>query len=146
MADRTWQFQVYGTPEAQGSKRAILPKHAKRPIVVEGGDDDSKARQASWRREVISAAQQGWAGPPMDGPLRLEVRFVFPRPASIRKSAYLKSTTPDVDKLCRALMDALKLARLADLRALEVLADRDGQISIGAVVRLTELTEGGSPS
>jgi Holliday junction resolvase RusA-like endonuclease len=144
---------VYGTPEAQGSKRAILPKHAKRPIVVEGGDDDSKARQASWRREVISAAQQGWAGPPMDGPLRLEVRFVFPRPASIRKSAYLKSTTPDVDKLCRALMDALKLARLivddarvADLRALKVLADRDGQISIGAVVRLTELTEGGSPS
>jgi Holliday junction resolvase RusA-like endonuclease len=147
---RVHTFQVYGEPAPQGSKKALPnPRDPQRPFVV----DDNKPQLKSWRAETVAAAQELWEGPPMDGPLRLEVRFTFARPASAKRWWRLKRTKPDIDKLCRAMMDALTSARVitddarvADLRALKVLAAPDGSTPIGATVRITEINEEASPS
>lgn len=148
MPERHHEFIVYGVPQPQGSKKLLTPK-GRRPVMV----DDNRATLRSWRAETVAAAQLGWDGPPMDGPLLLEARFVFPRPTGARKAARLKSTKPDLDKLVRALCDALTAARVirddarvSVLRCQKLLADAEGSMSIGATVRVTALNEGGSLS
>lgn len=144
---REHTFVVYGVPEPQGSKTAIPNKrNPNRPFLVEGGDNAARERRKSWRSEVIAAAKQDFAGPPFDGPLKVEIKFVFPRPASARKAQHYKVSKPDVDKLARAVMDALTLARVivddsrvAYLRCWKELADAEGRVAIGAAVRITEM-------
>jgi Holliday junction resolvase RusA-like endonuclease len=138
---RVHEFQVYGIPAPQGSKKLVTPK-GRRPQLV----DANQVSLRSWRSEVVACAQAGWEGPPMDGPLQLTARFVFPRPKSLRKGVVLKDTKPDLDKLVRSVMDALTSARLirddarvADLRTRKVWADADGAVSIGATIRVREL-------
>lgn len=58
------------------------------------------------------AASEAYSGPPLDGPLRLDVEFVFPRP----KAMFWKTKPmprvwhtkkPDRDNVDKSLMDAL---------------------------------------
>ena len=98
-------FNVIGLPAAQGSK-----KHVGRGIMVES----SKALRP-WRDSVTAAAMAAHTGPALDGPLHLYVAFRFPCPASRSKAHRLaaanggarKTTAPDLDKLIRAVGDAL---------------------------------------
>ena len=88
---------VAGSPAPQGSK-----KYLGNGIMVES----SKAVKP-WRVDVAWAAREAFLTP-FDGPVRLELGFVMPRP----KSAPKKSTPPaikrpDVDKLARAVLDAI---------------------------------------
>ena len=43
----------------------------------------------------------------MDGPVVVSAQFRFTIPKSVRKGTYYVSTGKDVDKLARALLDAL---------------------------------------
>ena len=105
-------FIVNGTPAAQGSKRAFVVKG--RAVMV---DADKKLKP--WRQAVTdAAAEERGDNPLFMGPVRVRVRFVFPRPKSHygtgRNAEVLKPNAPlfvdkkpDIDKLLRAIFDAL---------------------------------------
>src|SRR5881392_2089938 len=95
---------IPGTPAPQGSKRHI----------GHGRMLESSAAVGPWRERVALAVhQQGW--PLLAGPVAVDLTFVMPRP----KSAPKRSTPPairrpDLDKLERAILDALTGIAFAD--------------------------------
>jgi crossover junction endodeoxyribonuclease RusA len=115
-------FTVMGEPQPQGSKTVIQQK-GRRPRMIEDNPDT-----APWRERVERAAREAmtmhgdegtsWFAPPLTGAVELRVVFVFRRPAGHygtgRNAGRLKPssplyvrTRPDVDKLLRAIGDAL---------------------------------------
>jgi len=103
------RFDVHGLPIAQGSKRVIGK------AVIES----NQAKLKPWRQDVAGAAVAAMNGSsPYSGPVSVKVMFFLPRPKSHygtgRNSEHLKSAAPvapavkpDVDKLTRAVLDAL---------------------------------------
>jgi crossover junction endodeoxyribonuclease RusA len=85
---------------------------------------------------------------PMSGPLEVEIIFRFPMPASrpkqIRERLRVwKTTTPDIDKLCRSTLDGLTdSAVIADDRYVAVLVASKYETSepSGATITIRELT------
>lgn len=108
-------FEVLGTPTPQGSKSAIMV--GGRPRLVEGkaGQRDNIK---SWRTAVAEAARDiADDTGKLDGNLVLDVEFRFAMPASRKKAdrdagRCWKNTAPDLDKLVRAVGDALKIGGL----------------------------------
>jgi crossover junction endodeoxyribonuclease RusA len=117
----TLAFRVYGIAEGMGSKRAFVPKGWTRPIVT-----DSNRSLKSWQQLVREAAadairQQTWTL--LEGPVRLLVAFYFPRPKSLPKRVVANTRSVDVDKLARAVADALTgLVYRDDVLVCELLA------------------------
>lgn len=102
---------VPGVPVPQGSK------------MPWGGEANPHVK--SWRASVAAVATDAMPGGPIDGPVNVIADFYFPRPkahyGSGRNAARLKPTaprwhtsTPDLDKLQRALGDAMKGTVLRD--------------------------------
>jgi len=98
------KFFVRGEPAAQGSKT---------PWGTEANPN-----LKPWREAVIWEARAAAAGAKLEGPVLLRLQFVYRRPKAhyragryageVKASAPLwKSSTPDLDKLCRAVGDAL---------------------------------------
>lgn len=101
------EFVVVGIPAPQGSKRAFV--RGGRVSLVE-----SCARVKPYRALVSLAASQTRKDPPTRLPVGIGITFVFVRPKShytskgeLRASAPSFPGKPDVDKLCRAVLDAL---------------------------------------
>ncbi len=105
------QFFVRGHPRAQGSKR-----HVGGGIMVEA------ANLAPWRKLIIDAAAS-YEGPKFSGPIQVRFVFWFQRPkghygtgrnaGTLKRSApTYRASAPDVDKLCRAVADALTISGL----------------------------------
>jgi crossover junction endodeoxyribonuclease RusA len=90
---------VPGQAAPQGSKR-----HVGRGVLLES----SKA-VAPWRTTVAWHASQAYGGPVLDGALAVRIEFVMRRPLSLpkRKATPPHIKKPDVDKLARAVLDAL---------------------------------------
>jgi Holliday junction resolvase RusA-like endonuclease len=92
---------VFGRPAPQGSKR-----HVGRGIMVE-----SSKHVRPWR-DAVRGEAQAWTAAghvPLDGPLRVEMVFTLPKPASAPKRRRTwPDRTPDLSKLCRSTEDALK--------------------------------------
>ena len=138
-------FSVTGVPKAQGSKSAFKHKTTGKVIMTEGGTNESRRSFAEWRDQVSTAAEKAHAGaPPLDGPLRVRMRFVFPRPSGARKADHWKATAPDLDKLQRAVLDCLTAARVivddarvACIEASKELADAAGRQRTGCTVEVT---------
>jgi crossover junction endodeoxyribonuclease RusA len=110
-------FDVRGTPTTQGSKRAIPiyrgGKGAKvftgHSALVESGGPKLKA----WRTDVKDAAEQYAGRFPRGTGLVVVIYFSMARPKSApKKRRTYPVTKPDVDKLIRAVLDALKDAAL----------------------------------
>lgn len=116
------KLRVYGVPVPQGSTRAFAVRKGGKPTgrVVVTGDN---AKTKSWRQTVIDEAVSAelardlvWI---IDGPMSVTLTFILPRPAAhlltskksmgrVSPSAPpLPITKPDLDKLCRAVLDAL---------------------------------------
>ena len=95
------EFTVVGTPSQQGSKR-----HVGNGRMVE-----MSKRLPAWRATVIRAAREshreGWEA--LDGPLVVGLTVYLARPRSTKFPDY-PAGAPDLDKLQRAIGDALKLA------------------------------------
>ena len=100
-------FVVHGIPVGQGSMKSLGPKR----IVA-----SNAATLHPWRSVVAIAASQAMRGRALlTGPLHVSVDFGFPRPRShfdshgdLRPLApEYRDSTPDLDKLLRALGDAL---------------------------------------
>ncbi len=107
------EFWVGGCPESQGSKTAVA--RGGRVRLIEG--TGSKQRRLNgWRDEVTRCARAAHQGrPPLDEPVTVDVRFYLPmpasRPAAVRRIGLaVRSTKPDVDKLARAVLDAMTAA------------------------------------
>lgn len=101
-------FRVYGIPVQQGSKRPGQSSKTGKLFVRE----ETGERLKDWRVAVTEAALQAReAGnvATMTGAIRLDVHFFMPRPASISvKKRPCPTVAPDLDKLIRAVGDALK--------------------------------------
>lgn len=103
MSDVT--FFVAGTPAPQGSKR-FLGVQGGRGVMVESAGDKVK----SWRADVRAAAAAA-VSEPLAGPVRVEVEFFLARPKSVSvKRRPHPDVRPDLDKLARSTLDALKSA------------------------------------
>ena len=97
----TLQFHVLGTPRPQGSKR-----HIGRGVMIE-----SCEALRPWRDSVAWAAreamqQQGWEK--ASGAVALTLGFAFRKPKSAKRN--YPTVKPDIDKLERAVLDAMTTA------------------------------------
>lgn len=99
-------FRVPGRPAPQGSKR-----HVGRGILVE-----SSREVGPWRERVALAAHGAMDGRSLiSEAVTVELGFVMPRPKSApKRSTPPASKRPDIDKLARAVLDALTNTMLAD--------------------------------
>ena len=93
---------VPGVPIPQGSMRAFNVKGCKAPIIT---SDNTKLKP--WRSQVALFASQAWKGPPTIGPVALTVTFCLRKPQATSKHERYHAKRPDIDKLIRAIMDAL---------------------------------------
>lgn len=100
-----------GIPQQQGSKTRANTGHMY----------EANKNLAPWRADAIAAMQQTYSGPKITDPVLIDATFMFPRPRShygtgrnhgtVKTSApIMKATLPDLDKLQRAVGDALTQA------------------------------------
>lgn len=123
---RELSFDVDGTPTPQGSKIPGVSSTTGKAFVREQGG----RRLKEWRIAVIDAAKQamlaaGWET--RDEAVRLVVTFRILRPKSVsHKKRQLPTVPPDLDKLVRAVGDALESAGVvkSDARIVSISASK----------------------
>lgn len=110
-------FSVKGIAAPQGSKNAIPIKNRAGTIVGTNLIESSK-KVGPWRHRIAAGgevAMHRYGAKPFKGAVRVHLRFVLPRP-----KATPKDTPPaikkngDIDKLARAVLDALTGPVLVD--------------------------------
>ena len=138
-------FFVAGTPRPQGSKHAFRHRSTGKIVLVESAGQALK----KWRDLIES---QALLQSQIDSAVVVDLGFFFARPkshwgrgvdtsGSLRRGAPIYPTgRPDVDKLCRAVLDSISCicgndSRVVDLRARKHYAtDSPGvQVRMGAV-------------
>lgn len=131
------RIDVRGMPATQGSKNAFV--HNGRAILTESGGDKWRL----WRHAVNTEARIAWQGQgPIEGPVGLEITVDLPRPQSApkRRTWPTKTRSGDVDKLARAILDALTGVVYADdaqVTYLSIAKDWAGEWGPGATIRVT---------
>ena len=104
-------FTVQGTPKPQGSHN----------VGRNGRLYEANAGTMPWRQAVMHAARTAYKGEAISGPVSVVLTFSFSRPLTHYKAAglggrartvrptapSLHSVKPDIDKLARAVLDAL---------------------------------------
>lgn len=89
---------VPGKPAPQGSKR----------YVGNGISIESSKAVKPWRADIREDVAARFDPPPLTGALLVELEFSMPRPASApKRSTPPAIKRPDLDKLSRAVLDAL---------------------------------------
>jgi len=95
-------IKVMGEPVPQGSTRAFVTKSG-RPIITH-----SNKNLKEWRQRIATEAQKErpkqWD---MEQAILLGVDFLMPRPKTLPKKVKEDVKRPDLDKLIRAVLDAL---------------------------------------
>lgn len=117
-------FTVPGKPAPQGSKR-----HVGHGVMLESSKD-----LGPWRQRVAIMAHNAMRGRPLlSGAVTVELRFVLPRPVSTpTRSTPAAVKRPDLDKLTRAIFDAITGI---------VVADDSQVVDLRAAKRLAEIGE-----
>jgi Holliday junction resolvase RusA-like endonuclease len=91
-------IEVFGLPAPQGSKRVFNGR------VVEASAKTLKP----WRKAVSVACHNLQLDELLTGPVKVEVRIFLPRPKTVTiKKRFLPIVPPDVDKLCRSILDGI---------------------------------------
>lgn len=104
------QIEVIGRPIPQGSKRGFHNPKTGGIIIV-----DAQGQELGlWREAIARNARAMSGGQPSQRPVRMSIDFLFRRPKGhYGKKGLLPSapkymtTKPDIDKLERAVLDAL---------------------------------------
>lgn len=121
-------FRVYGVAVPKGNMRPLMVKlkatGMKVPILTE-----SNRNVKSWSQLVAHAANEALGQVPdaeeLTEAVRLSVAFYLPRPKSLGKKSLPHLKAPDLDKLVRAVKDALTHVVYADdSQVVEVLATK----------------------
>jgi Holliday junction resolvase RusA-like endonuclease len=124
------EIRIYGDPAPQGSKRVFNGR------IVEASGNKLKV----WRKAIAAACQNIVTEEHslLLGPVRVEVEFYLPRPASVTiKKRALPIVPPDLDKLLRGLLDGIGQS--------EVIWGDDSQVvQIDAVKLYADDTEPGA--
>lgn len=102
-----FSFTVFGTAQPQGSTRAFIPRGWTRPVIT---TDNTKLKP--WRQELAETAmvamnEHGAKMAARGVPISVSLTFYFAKPKSEKKLVLHKTTKPDIDKLLRAVLDAL---------------------------------------
>jgi crossover junction endodeoxyribonuclease RusA len=123
-SSRTVHVFVPGKPAPQGSKR-----HVGRGILVE-----SSKELAPWRQQVAMFAHNAMGGQQLlTGAVAVRLEFVLPRPVSTPKRRTPPAVRrPDLDKLVRAILDAITSV---------IIADDSQVVELHATKRLAEIGE-----
>src|SRR3989337_562709 len=97
----TITFAVRGLPATQGSTRAFVVKG--KPIIT-----TTTKGLAAWRRLVADGTQNHAPQELWGGPISMRLHFGLPKPKSAPKTKRTwPDKRPDLDKLVRAVLDAL---------------------------------------
>jgi crossover junction endodeoxyribonuclease RusA len=119
-------FVVRGLPVAQGTARAFVAG-GKARIATDSNRTNSPI--GAWRASIATEARMAMGRQvAFDGPVTVTAHFVFPRPRSHYLPANARrprpelrldapkfvTAKPDVDKLARALLDAITNVVIAD--------------------------------
>lgn len=121
----TSAFYVFGVPVPQGSMKCIGARGKVKHQLISSNEPDL----TPWRDRIVAAATRDYpnTGPvirfPQYAPVAIEITYSLPRPANHhgtgRNAGIVKGTAPayptakgtgDVDKLERAVLDALTMA------------------------------------
>ena len=139
------EFFVTGEPKSKGSKNAFVVKG--RAIITEG-------KQSKLWERTVKAALSTMNLTTLHGPVEVEMVFYLPRPAShapapkskdIWKRHPVPQQKPDIDKLTRAVFDAMtKIVYEDDARVISlVVKKRYAETSPGVQIRVTPATPEG---
>lgn len=102
-------FTVIGVARPKGSTKAFMRPGMKFPIVT----SDNKSVKG-WEESIRAAIQQHAAGVFFQGPITVRITFELPRPQSLPKRVTVHLKKPDLDKLARGALDAMKGALWTD--------------------------------
>jgi Holliday junction resolvase RusA-like endonuclease len=99
-------FDVLGDPKGQPRPRAFYNKKTGRAAVYEKGTAEA------WKSDIAVAARSFLPASPIEGPVRLDITFVFSRPQRLMRAKDPEgmiphTAKPDRDNLDKAVMDAL---------------------------------------
>lgn len=100
-------FRVNGLPVAKGSTRAFLPKGSVRPIITSTSRNLKSWEQIIRLTSSAAADAAKWRVPGRDIPIGVSVSVALPRPKSLPRKQESHTKKPDLDKLVRAVLDAL---------------------------------------
>jgi crossover junction endodeoxyribonuclease RusA len=148
-----YTLTVPGPAQPQGSTRAfvVTPKGGGKPRAVVTSDNP---RMRPWRAEVRDAALQQWGERVLwpTGAVEVSAEFVLPIPRSkqTKRKAWpvFPEVKPDLDKLGRALLDALtgcafkddaQVGRLVLMKRYELCAEESAHTTV--FVRRMECAE-----
>jgi crossover junction endodeoxyribonuclease RusA len=109
-------FRVDGIPAPKGSTKAMRHRTTGRVIVTETNPHTrpwaALVRDAAW--QVLPRAALPLLPFPTGIAVHLGVTFILPRPVSLPKKVRAHTKKPDLDKLVRAVKDALTGVLWAD--------------------------------
>lgn len=102
------RLEVIGVPQPQGNKTGMV--RGGKVVMLEGRRPDAREAFRSWR-EAIAHAGRVWQNEHqqalIDEPVIIDITFRLPRPKSAPKRRVYPDSRPDLDKLERAVLDAL---------------------------------------
>ncbi len=132
---------VPGQPVPQGSVRQVHNKYTNTARIIHS---DPK-RLGSWRKRVASAAREAAnLAAPLDGPVSVDVEFTV-RDSSTCERGW-PTAPPDLDKLVRAILDALTdVVFTNDSRVCRIQATKRAGPELGAEIAVHDLS-GDHPS
>lgn len=150
MARSSFSFSVFGVqPAPQGSKKYVGVRRTAAgnniPLIVE-----SSVGLPAWRKAVSDAVKQAMVDSGdlsrFEGAVRVEAVFYLRKPKTVKRDHPV--TPPDVDKLCRSLLDGITAKDKAgvqgvwgdDSQVIELVAVKKWAINEpGAVVTITKI-------
>lgn len=110
-------FFVPGVPAPQGSKSLSRSGHMY----------EANKRLKPWRDQIVFHARRAHGRQePIDAAVKVTAVFLFPKPKTTKFKDH-PAGKPDVDKLCRAVLDSLTIARVIrdDARVVELSARKE---------------------
>lgn len=101
-------FFVAGIPAPKGSAKGYAYRQ-KRTGKWRAAVTHDNPRTKPWQAVVQYAAQMNFPyRPEFVGPVKVDMTFYLPKPKRAKKSAMIPTKKPDLDKLIRCTLDALK--------------------------------------
>ena len=139
-------FRVAAIPKPQGSKRAFItrPKEGSgktpKAVVVDSDKGPLKEFREAVRSDAVAAMPEGFI--PLAGPVAVELQFALHKPKVAERGPRrwpTGKTAGDVDKLARAVLDALTDAGVweDDGQVVQLLVSKDYPGTPGAGHQLT---------
>lgn len=127
-----YSFSVKGLPQPKGSTRTFVV--GGKPVTT-----SANPRVGEWQR-LVAFALQDFPGGPFDGPVIVSLGFSLQRPKWAPKRVKVPAVRPDLDKLVRAVLDAMTGIVFKDdgqvirLTATKVYADAYSPVGLNGII------------